>query len=60
MAQVQLTLTNDERNFLVSLLEERGKEKQIEEHRTRSPNYRELVLQEEALINALLEKLKQA
>jgi hypothetical protein len=57
MAEMQLTLTPDERSFLVSLLEFELKEKRVEEHRTRTPLYRESVVKQEDVIGSLLRKL---
>jgi len=57
MAEMQLTLTPEESTFLVGLLELTLKEKRIEEHRTRTPSYREAVVKEEELIANLLRKL---
>jgi hypothetical protein len=59
MAELQLTLSPEERDYLVSLLQEVLKETRIEEHRTRTPSYREHVLHQEDLIVALLGKLGQ-
>jgi hypothetical protein len=59
MAEQQLMLTADEANYLVELLETALKETQIEEHRTRTPSYREHVIQHEDLLNGLLKKLRQ-
>jgi hypothetical protein len=59
MAEIQLTLTPEERQFLVNLLEVALKDTRIEEHRTRKPSYREHVLHQEDLIVALLGKLGQ-
>ncbi len=58
MADVQLTLTAEEREFLANLLELTLKDTRVEEHRTRTPSYRELVLQREELIEQLLTKLE--
>lgn len=57
MAEVQLTLSAEEKQFLVSLLEMALKDTRIEEHRTRTLNYREYVVHKEELIAALLGKL---
>jgi len=57
MAECQLTLTNDERDYLINLLESTLKETRIEEHRTRTPSYREHVLEQENLVVSLLDKL---
>jgi hypothetical protein len=60
MAETQLTLTDEERAYLVGLLETVLKDTRIEEHRTRTPSYREHVLHQEDLILALLSKLGQS
>ena len=57
MADTQLTLTTQEREYLVNLLESALKQARVEEHRTRAPTYREHVLQEEQAIVSLLGKL---
>jgi hypothetical protein len=57
MPDQPLTLSGEERNFLVGLLETTLKEARIEEHRTRTPSYREHVLRDEKLIEDLLCKL---
>jgi len=59
MPDLQLKLTTEERQYLVSLLEMVLKEKRLEEHRTRTPSYREGVIQEETVIGSLLGKLGQ-
>jgi hypothetical protein len=59
MSDLQLTLTASERKFLVDLLDRVLKERQIEEHRTRTPSYREHILEQETLIVQLLNKLRQ-
>jgi hypothetical protein len=60
MAEPQLTLTAEERQFLVGLLEMVLKDTLVEEHRTRTLSYREHILHREELINSLLSKLRQA
>jgi hypothetical protein len=60
MAESSLTLTTEERQFLVGLLELVLKDTQIEEHRTRTPSYRDHILQRENLINGLLGKVRQS
>ena len=57
MNELQLTLTAPEREYLVGLLEETVKETRIEEHRTRTPTYREHVVHQKELIIGLLKKL---
>jgi hypothetical protein len=60
MPDSSLTLTVEEREFLVGLLERTLKEKLVEEHRTRTPSYRAVVEQEENVIKGLLTKLGRA
>jgi hypothetical protein len=57
MAEQQLTLTDEERAFLADFLQKSLKEMRVEEHRTRTPSYREFILEREHLINGLLQKL---
>ena len=59
MTESPLTLTTEEREFLVGLLQNTLKNVLVEEHRTRAPTYREHVLHKEELIASLLEKLGQ-
>ena len=60
MTDCQLTVNDEERGFLVEILKRALKEAQIEEHRTRTPSYREHVLHDESLITGLLRKLGQS
>ncbi|HYT93069.1 MAG TPA: hypothetical protein VEL76_30405 [Gemmataceae bacterium] len=57
MAELQLTLNAEEQTVLGELLETTLKNLRIEEHRTRTPTYRETVLQQEKVVTALLTKL---
>jgi hypothetical protein len=57
MAEYQLTLSTEERDFLADLLEKMLKDTRVEEHRTRSPSYRELIVKQENLITAILAKV---
>jgi hypothetical protein len=59
MSEPQLTLTAEERTFLIGLLELSLRDARIEEHRTRTPSYREHILHQEELIAGLLSKLGQ-
>jgi hypothetical protein len=59
MAELQMTLTAEERQYLLDLLEATLKDTRIEEHRTRTPSYRVHVLHKEDLIVSLLNKLRQ-
>ena len=60
MAELQVTLTDEERVFLVDFLETALKNVLVEEHRTRTLSYREVVQHQEDLIGRVLGKLKQA
>lgn len=60
MSELQVTLTDEERAFLVEYLEAALKNTLVEEHRTKKLSYRELVHHREDLISHLLEKLQQA
>jgi hypothetical protein len=53
-----LTLTGEERNELLSLLEQTLRETRVEEHRTDSLNYRQAVGRREALLEALAERVR--
>jgi len=57
MAETQVTLSGDERDYLVRVLESALKNHRVEEHRTRTPTYREQILQEEKLLEQVLAKL---
>jgi hypothetical protein len=57
MVESSLALTGEERDYLVKVLETMLKDTRVEEHRTRTPSYREFVLNQEQLIEGLLSKL---
>jgi hypothetical protein len=57
MSELQLTVTDEERRCLADVLKRVLKEERIEEHRTRSPSYRQGVIREETLVANLLKKL---
>jgi hypothetical protein len=59
MADTPLSLTTEERSYLIQLLETSLKNHRVEEHRTRTPSFREQILQEEKLLEQLLAKLGQ-
>jgi hypothetical protein len=59
MAETNMTLTAEEREYLVRLLEWALKDTRIEEHRTRTLTYREHVVHQEDVIVGLLSKLGQ-
>jgi hypothetical protein len=58
MADFQLNLSTEERQCLQALLEQTLKEREIEEHRTRTLTYREFVLRQEGLIESILTKVQ--
>jgi hypothetical protein len=60
VADAQLTLTEEESDYLVQLLETQLKETRVEEHRTRTPSYRETVLRNEQLLASVLNKLRRS
>ena len=53
-----LTIDAEERAELVTLLERALGETRVEAHRTHTPDFREGVLHEEAVIRRLLDKLE--
>ena len=59
MDTVNFTLTTEERDLLVEVLESALKETLIEEHRTRKPSYREAVVHQGEVLDQVLGKLKQ-
>jgi hypothetical protein len=59
MSELRLILSAEEGQFLVNLLEETLKGSLVEEHRTRTPAYRQDILQREDVIRALLTQLRQ-
>jgi hypothetical protein len=59
MAESQLTLSDEERTYLASLLDDTLKSVLVEEHRTRTPSYREDVEHREKIVRSLLGKLRQ-
>lgn len=59
MPDVSLSLTQEERDLLVRVLQHTLRERQIEEHRTESPLFREQVSREVQLLSGLVAKLTQ-
>jgi hypothetical protein len=57
MTGFQLDLSIQEQKYLAELLSAELKETRVEEHRTRTPSYREHVVQREEIIEGLLRKL---
>jgi hypothetical protein len=58
MVQLETDLTAEEKQYLIRLLDARLGETRVEVHRTHTPDFREQVQQEEALVRGLLAKLK--
>jgi len=59
MSELHLTLNDQERECLRELLTRALKETRVEGHRTRGPNYREHLVEQEHCIAGLIEKLGQ-
>ena len=57
MSDSPVTLSAGERDFLASFLKTALKDARVEEHRTRTLSYRELILEKESIIAGLLQKL---
>jgi hypothetical protein len=57
MVEVQVMISDEEQRYLVGLLEQTLKDALVEEHRTRTPSYRQDVIHREDVIRALLNKL---
>jgi len=60
MTDLRMNVTPEEREFLITLLDEAMKEKLIEEHRTKTPSYRDFLVCQEKTMRSLLAKLRQA
>jgi hypothetical protein len=60
MAGMQITLTSEEKDYLVRTLQNAMGETRVEVHRTHSPEFRERVLEEEKLVRTLLAKLEKS
>ncbi len=59
MSDFQLALSAEERRYLADLLRTVLRDTRVEEHRTRTPLYRESVIRKEDLLVDLLKKLGQ-
>jgi hypothetical protein len=57
MADTQIALSAEERDFLATLLQAALKETRIEEHRTKALSFREHIIHKEELLNAILAKI---
>jgi hypothetical protein len=57
-SNLTLTLSDKERDALLSMLRQALGETRVEVHHTHTPDYRELVLDQEALIRSLIAKLE--
>lgn len=58
--ETQVTLTRDEKDYLVRLLQNAIGEVRVEVHRTHTPQYRDRVLDEEKLVRGLLAKVEKS
>ena len=59
MDDFQVTLNAKECQYLLELLKGTLKDMCVEEHRTRTPKYREYVIEQETIAEGLLNKLRQ-
>ena len=57
-AAVTLTLTEEERTQLLTLLEQKLRDKQVEVHRTDALDYKHFVQHQEDLLRGLVDKLR--
>jgi hypothetical protein len=57
-AGLTLALTEEERQELVTLLEQALSDTRVAVHRTHTPGYREDVIHQEKVLRALLEKVR--
>lgn len=55
--ETTVTLTRDENDYIVRILQNALAETRVEVHRTHTPKFRDRVLEEETLIRGLLTKL---
>jgi hypothetical protein len=53
-----LSLTDEERTFLLNFLESALRDKQVEAHRTDAPGYRVFVEHEVAIMQGLIDRLR--
>jgi hypothetical protein len=53
-----ITLTEDERAQLLSILDQVLRDKRVEVHRTEAPDYRKHVEREEAALQGLIDRLR--
>jgi hypothetical protein len=60
MAETRIVLTQEERDYLLRILQSAIGETRVEVHRTHSPNFRTQVLAEEELQRKLISKLEVA
>jgi hypothetical protein len=55
-----ITLSPEERSLLLNFLEQKLRDKQVEEHRTESFAFREYVQHQEELLQGILDKLRRS
>lgn len=57
MNEIHLSLNAEEKELLVNLLEHEISQRLVEEHRTRTPSYREYIQHDESVLQGVLAKL---
>jgi hypothetical protein len=60
MNEFQIVLSAEEKEVLAKLLEHEISQRLVEEHRTRSPSYREYIQHDESVLQGVLTKLNEA
>ncbi len=60
MAEIRITLTEEEKDYLLRFLQSAMGETRVEVHRTHTPAFRETVLAEEKLLRGLIAKLEKS
>ena len=60
MVDSSLSLSDEEREFLIEMLRSELKQKRVQEHRADSLDFKHMVAHQEALIEGLLNKLSGA
>jgi hypothetical protein len=58
MADIHLSLTGEERNLLVEILDSELKEKRVEERHSATTDYKQVVAHEEEILGGILQKLR--
>ena len=53
-----MNLTEEEQTYLLNWLQQRRRDKRVEEHRTDTADYKAYVVHEEAILDGLIDKLR--